>query len=84
MRIKITHDVYDIANRIKDIDRWYYIVFNTSKGDFEVHNSKQVDTTYCVTLPYKTLDERALNYVYHTRVDNIENILEDIDRDYTI
>ena len=81
MKRRITHDVYNIANRIKDIDSGYYIVYDTSKGVFEVHNSDQCDTTYCVTLPYNTLDVRTLEYVNKTRVTNIENILEDIDRE---
>lgn len=81
MKREITHDVYNIANRIRDIDSGYYIVYDTSKGHFEVHNANQRDTTYCVTLPFDTLDERVLNYVNKTRVVNIENILEDIDRD---
>lgn len=81
MRVRITNDVYNIANRIKDIDKGYYVLYDTSRGNFEIHHSHQADTTYCVTLPYKTLDERALNYVLHTRVDNIENIIEDIDRE---
>lgn len=79
MKRKITQDVYNIANRIKDIDSGYFIVYDTLCGHFEVHNRFQYDTTYCITLPYDTLDERTLQYVYKTMSTNIENIIEDID-----
>lgn len=75
MKIKITHDVYDISNRIKQIDRNYFIVFNTSKNNFEIHNSKQIGTTFCVTVPFKVIDARTLKYVFETQSKNIEKIL---------
>ncbi len=73
--------MYNIANRIKDIDRDYYIVYNTDCARFEVHNSMQIGSTYCCSLPYNALDERTLNYVNDTRSINIENILDNIDRE---
>ncbi len=79
MKIKILNDVYDIANRIKFIDKGYFIVFNTSKKNFEIHNSKQIDSTFCLTLPFKTLDIRALKYVFETQSKNIEKILNRIE-----
>ena len=81
MKIKILTDVYNIANRIKDIDTNYYIVFNTSTKKFEVHNSAQADNSFCLTIPYDFLDERTLNLVNDTRVENIERILNDIEKE---
>ncbi len=79
MKIKIEHDVYEIAKRIKYIDKYYYIIYDTSKHIFEIHNSSQRDTTYCLTLPYNTLDERTLQYVYESSSANIETIIEKIE-----
>ena len=84
MKIKLTHDVYEISKRIKNLDRGYYIVFNTSNCKFEVHNSLQLDNSYCLTLPYKHLDARALDYVAKTSSANIENILEEIENENKI
>ncbi len=84
MKIKLTHDVYEISKRIKNIDNGYFIVYNTSTCKFEVHNSFQLDTTYCLTLPYDYLDERTLNYVAKTRSVNIENILAEIEKENKI
>lgn len=84
MHFKITHDVYEISKRIKDIDKNYYIVYDTLNNKFEVHNSSQLDTTYCLTLPFSELDERTLNYVAKTRCVNIENILNEIENNNKI
>lgn len=81
MKIKINHDVYEISKRILDIDRYYYIVYNTLTGNFEIHNSSQLDCSYCLTLPFDTLDERTLKYVRETASANIEKILEKIEND---
>ena len=84
MKIRLTHDVYEISKRIKYLDNGYFIVYNTSTCKFEVHNSNQLDTTYCLTLPYSYLDERSLNYVAKTRCANIEQILEEIEQNNKI
>ena len=81
MKLKINSDVYNISKRILDIDKDYYIVYNTSTKKYEVHCSSQKDTTYCVTVPYSTLDERTLNYVYQTSSKNIDKILSKIESD---
>lgn len=81
MKLRIMYDVYNIANRIKDIDRDYYIVYNTDTNRFEVHHSNQLGSTYCCSVPYDTLDERTLNYVYATSSTNMDRILDDIDRE---
>ena len=84
MKIKLFSDVYNISNRIKNIDKDYYIVLNTSTNKFEVHNRSQVDSTYCLTLPFKNLDERTLNYVNETKSVNIKNILQKMEIDNKI
>lgn len=78
MKIKLNSDVYNISKRIKEIDKYYYIVYNTSTNKFEIHNSKQVFGSYCLTLPYNTLDWRAMEYVQKTSIVNMENVLNEI------
>ena len=60
MKNLIRFDVFDIVKRIKYIDRNYYIIINTSSNKFEIHNSAQRGSSYCLTLPYDKLDERTL------------------------
>lgn len=81
MLIQISHDVYNISKRIKKIDRSYYIVFNTLKEKFEIHCSNQIGSSYCLTLPYDELDERALKYVRSTQIANIGEIIEKLEYD---
>ncbi len=81
MNIKILCDVYNISKRIKDIDKNYYVVYNTSKQKFEIHNSKQYGTSYCLTVPFNQLDKRTLKYVLKTQSANIDEILDQIEND---
>lgn len=81
MNIKIDNDVYDISNRIKQIDRDYVIYFNTVKNQFEVHNLSQKSNTFCLSVPYPFLDERTLKLTYETSSANIKIILNQIEMD---
>ena len=79
MKIKICGDVFNISKRIKDIDCGYYIVFNTFKQSYEIHNSKQIGSTFCLTLPFNELDERCLEYILKTQSSNIDEIIEKLE-----
>ena len=81
MKLQILHDMFNISKRIRNIDRNYYVVFNISKQKFEVHNSSQIGSSYCVTIPYEKLDERTLKFVLKTKSANIDEILEKIEND---
>ena len=84
MKIEIENDVYDIANRIKEIDRDYRIYFNMSKNQFELHNLSQPENTFCLSLPYPFVDERTLKLARETNSANIKIILNKIDNDNKI
>ena len=84
MKIKVLFDVYNISKRIKNIEKGYYVVYNTLKQKFEVHSSSQLGSSYCLTLPYDKLDERALKYVRSTMSTNIDEILNKIENDNQI
>ena len=36
--IRITDDVYFIASRLREIDDTYYVVYNATRGRYEVHS----------------------------------------------
>lgn len=77
--VAINYDPCFIAQRIKEIDAQYFIVFNIKKQKFEVHHLGQIDGTYCFTIPYKVLDERTLFYTLKTRSQNAEQIIKELD-----
>lgn len=75
MRIKIKNDLFDISDRVKEINPNYEIFYDTEKKKFVLMKGKLVSSI----LPYETLDVRTLDYVYKTRAENGENLLKEID-----
>lgn len=84
MKIRIKSDVYDIAKRLRLLDPKYFVVFDTDKYKYEVHNAGQVGDSYCMTIPYDTLDARTIVLVRNSRISRIDEILEQIDRENEI
>lgn len=76
MKIKITHDVFNITNRLKHIDKDYFVLFNTKIQKYEVHNSCFANT-YCLTLPFNSLDSRAIDYVLKSQ--KVDEMIEEIE-----
>ena len=82
MKIKIESDALFVSNLVKQIDKDYYILYDTKKQKYELHNSAQVGDSYCVTCPYKNLDSRFLEHVQKTRRENQNTIFEELDRQF--
>jgi len=80
MLISINTDTYFIAERLKEIDKNYFLVFNTKSKKYEVHNKGQADNTFCVGLPFMAIDERVIDLVQKTRVENINKLIEEIEK----
>ena len=75
----IKSDLFNISNRIKQIDPKYFVVFNKKRKKFEVHY-KRLKNTYELTIPYDNLDSRAIDFVQKTRIENRKKILEEIEK----
>ena len=78
-KIRIMQDAFKICERIKKIDKNYYVVFDTIKKVFEIHNSKQFCNTYCISVG-KTLDMRAIKKLQSSSVSNMDKILSEIEK----
>ncbi|HKL74390.1 MAG TPA: hypothetical protein VJ903_05840 [Clostridia bacterium] len=76
MLIKITNDLYDIATRIKEIDSRYQIFYDTASSLYKLYLGEKSQLNF----PYPNLDVRALDYAYETRIENLDKIIEKIDR----
>ena len=61
-RIPVTSHALDIPDRLKAVDKGYFVAFNTISQKYEIHCAWQPDTTYCCTLPFDELDARAIEY----------------------
>lgn len=59
MKIVVKNDVFNICERIKNFKREYKIYFNTKSQLFELFETNN----FVMTLPFKFLDVRVLEYV---------------------
>lgn len=76
--IKIQENSFNIVQRLKEIDENYFVVFNTKTSKFEIHNSAQNLSTFCLTVDGE-LDCRVIKKVLKTRAENIEKLLREIE-----
>ena len=76
--VEIRGDVFDIADRLKEIDGDYYPVYNLTKKRFEIHHRGRRKSLQLV-LPYDSLDVRAIKRVKETRREWVENMLKDME-----
>ncbi len=78
---KIESDCLDIVSRLKAIDKDYFLVFNEDNQKFEVHNSSQIKNTLCLVLPFDVLDERTIDLVLKTRVQNSDRLFKEMEEE---
>ncbi len=78
---EIESDCLGIIERLKSIDKSYFVVRNLDKNTFELHSHDQPKKTYCLTIPYDTLDERTVTLALKTRVQNSDEIFRMIDEE---
>lgn len=77
----IENDNYFICQRLKEIDKDYFIVFNLKRNKYEVHVKGQEKNSYAFTIPYDMLDERTVLFALKTRIENQDKIMEEIERE---
>lgn len=75
----ISHDLYGIAERLREIEDGYFVLRNRISGKTEVHSAYNKGPTYCFTVPFDELDARTLEYCKKTRASNTDRILKEIE-----
>lgn len=78
--IPVKSNVYDIPQRLREIDSNYFVMYNTESDKFEVHHSKQIGGTLALNIPYSELDSRTLELVRKTSVENSKIIYDEMER----
>ena len=78
--VVIKHDLYDIAKRLKEIDREYFTVYNFRLKRYEVHHKGQKQT-FCLAVPYEILDERTIRLVRRTRAERAIELMKEMQRE---
>nr|WP_122012373.1 hypothetical protein [Maliibacterium massiliense] len=80
---RITHDVYFIAERLREIDPDYVLLYNNAQGRYEVHVQGPEDAfsarTCCLRIPYDALDARTLTLARRTRVARMAQVVQELD-----
>ena len=77
--IPVTGDVYDIVQRLQEIDKSYFVMLNRRTGHFEVHHSGQIGDTLACTLPFDRLDARTLTLVRESGISRAHHYLAKLD-----
>ena len=78
--IVVESHVQDIPQRLKEIDKGYFLVLNRNTGKFEVHHIDNKGSTYCLTNPYDDLDARLLDYVRETKSERAAIIFSEMEK----
>ena len=76
--ISVKNDAFNICERIKRINPYYFVVYNTDKKQYEVHNSKQFSNTLCITCD-NGLNYSVISKLWKTKIENIDKIIQEID-----
>jgi len=79
-RLPVLNNVYDIPVRLKEVNRDFFVMFNTRIQKFEVHCASQPFDTLACVLPFDELDARTIQYVREFSRERTEHIAEEIDR----
>ena len=75
----IETNVYDIPQRLKEIDPGYFAVYNHADHAFEVHHKENKGDTFCLNIPYPELDARTLYRVRETKIARGKIIMKQIE-----
>lgn len=76
---EVQTNVYLIPERLREIDRDYFVIRNHTRQVFEIHHRTQPESSYCLTVPYSELDARTLDLVRKTNIVNAEKLLLQMD-----
>lgn len=74
---EVRSDVFDIADRIKEVDERYRLFYNRDKRRFEVHLNGEKDIAVTWTDP---LDQRLVTKLRETHVRRREALIREIER----
>lgn len=77
--IEIQNDPCFISQRLKEIDKSYYILYNIDKFRYEVHSSEQIGDSFCFVIRFDALDERTICYARMTRREQRDKLIQELD-----
>lgn len=75
----LNRDLFFITDRIKKLHKNYYICYNKTTKDYEVHFRKQRGGTFCFSAG-KKLNFLAIKKAYVTQVKNAKKLFLELDK----
>lgn len=77
--IEIKHDPFDIVKRIKQIDKNFKVYYKLLTGDYLLYRKCGLKNVFELNLG-QSLDALAIAFILKSRRENIDLILEEIDK----
>lgn len=78
---EVKTDLYDIAARLREIDPCYRVYYSYVDKRYEVHDCSAAGNTLCLAVPYDKLDARTLLLVKRTRIERIDALMKEMERE---
>ena len=72
----IEGDLFNITNRLKQIDSAYFLARNLKTKKFELHAKGQRGSSLCLVLPFDRLDNRTIVHARRTRAERAHILLK--------
>lgn len=72
----IKSDVFDVADRLKEIDPNYTLHYSTSKKKYELRGK---NGELLILFPYDAIDNRMIVHARRTRVERCAEIIREMD-----
>ena len=81
-QFEIKSDALGIIDRIKHLSKKYSVYFNTKKNKLELYltETNLKPKLYCLTFPSLDIDERMLDIVLKSEIQNRKTLLEEIEK----
>lgn len=77
--IEIFSDLYDVVNRLKEIDNKYRVFYNTAKEKYQLYREQKGRVSYELTFPFNKLDCRAIEHCLKTRRERSAELIKEIE-----
>ena len=80
-QFEIKSDALGIIDRLKAWNNKYRVYYNTKNKKYvlKIKENEFKPSTYCLTFPFETLDERMIIYTQKSEIQNRKKILEEIE-----
>lgn len=73
-------DQFGVSRRLKEIDPTYEVYYNKKMKRYEVYGGKTSKKVLQIVSPFETLDARLVAYARKTRVENLNKIITEMDK----